>query len=546
MRPVLTPELESNRTFNLVTSIWIVPLIALLITGWMIYQHFSQLGSEIRINFSSSGGLIPGESVIKFRDVSIGKIVRIGLQEGGDGVTVTARMNKESEAYLNKSTRFWIVTPQVDSSGVRGLDTLLHGAYITMSAPRKGELVTEFFGLEEAYRGQEEGTYFHLKSRKVGNVHVGAAVYYHNLRVGNIDKVDLGSDKRTSEITVFIRKKFVDLVNITTKFWHQDLMAVSMESGQIALDLAPLTSVLLGSISFESQFDKPYPKPSQNHSFRLFNKHRDAVRKKIGSSLEHFVRFRFAFSGTISGLLEGAPIRYQGFKVGEVDKVPIHYNNRTRAMESDVIGLIDTSIFWNKDHNGSVNLKEATCKGLQAELKSNNPLMESLYIDLNYGQDGNATKQCLVAHGGVIDFPTKKVVNNSILPHLDHLLASFTSLADENRVPLRDMLIQLKASAEHLNTLMAKPSFQSLTDDLNKTLGSLSGLMGKSGGIDQALEELQKTLRTTKRIMRGYSSGSLFGKKLEAMLKEVGQTSEETKRLIEKLNKKPNALIFGE
>jgi paraquat-inducible protein B len=546
MSPTQTPEFESNRTFNLVTSIWIVPLIALLITGWMVYQHFSQLGSEIRINFPSSDGLIPGESVIKFRDVSVGKIVRIELQEGGDGVTVVARMNKEAEPHLNKSTHFWIVSPQVDYSGVRGLDTLLHGAYITMYALRKGKLVTEFTGSDKPYRDQDEGSYFHLQSRKVGNVHVGAAVYYHNLRAGNIDKVDLGSDKRSTEITVFIQKKFVNLINVTTKFWHQDLVAISMEGGQIALDLAPITSVLLGSISFESKLDKPYPKPSQNHFFRLFNKHRDAVREKIGGNLEHYKRFHFVFSGEISGLLEGAPIRYQGFKVGEIDKAPIRYNSTTRTMEADVIGLIDTSIFEDQEHNGSVNLQAAACKGLHAELKSNNPLIESLYIDLNYEQEENATKQCLVFHEGVIDFPTKKVVNNAILSRLDHLLVSLTSLADENRVPLHDLLTQLKASAEHLNTLMAKPSFQSLTDDVNKTLESFSGLMGKSGGIDQALEELQKTLRTTKRVMRGYSSGSLFGKKLEAMLKEVGQTSEETKRLIEKLNKKPNALIFGD
>jgi len=125
-------------------------------------------------------------------------------------------------------------------------------------------------------------------------------------------------------------------------------------------------------------------------------------------------------------------------------------------------------------------------------------------------------------------------------------MVSVTSLSDDTRKPLHDLLEKLKKSADHLNGLMGKKSFQNLTDDLNTTLGGLNGFMGKSGELNQALDELRKTLRTTKKVMRGYGAGSLFGKKLEAMLKEIGKTSEESKRLMEKLNKKPNSLIFGD
>jgi paraquat-inducible protein B len=546
MSPAQLPELEENRTFNLFTSIWIVPLIALIISGWLVYQHFVNLGSEIRIDFPSSDGLIPGESVIKFRDVAIGKVMRIELQNGGEGVSVYARMNKESEPYLNQSTRFWIVSPQVDSSGVRGLDTLLHGTYIAMHAQRKGKLVTEFVGQEKPFRSDEEGKYVHLRTRKLGNVHVGAAIYYHNLRAGIVEKIDLDDDRRTTRITIFVEKSYANLINVTSKFWHQDLVALNMEGGQIALDLAPLSSVLLGSISFESKMDQSYPDPEAKHVFRLYDNRADALRQKVGGSVQRWERFTFAFSGEISGLHEGAPIRYQGFRIGEIDKAPIRYNSALQTMEADVVGLIDASVFDDTEHNGSTNLRQAVCKGLHAELKSNNPFIESLYIDLVYGAEANGTKACLNVQGDRVNFPTQKVVKNAILSRLDRLLVSMTKLAEDNRVPLRELLEKLKTSAMHLNTLMAKPSFQSLTDDLNTTMGSLGGLMGKSGGIDKALDELQKTLKTTKRVMRGYSSGSLFGKKLEAMLKEVGQTSEETKRLIEKLNKKPNALIFGD
>ena len=548
MSPAQTPELEENRTFNLLTSIWIVPLIALIISGWLVYQHFSQLGSEIQIDFPSSDGLIAGKSTIKFRDVTVGTVVRIGLQKGGDGVTVVARMNKEVEPYINRTSRFWIVKPQVDYTGVRGLDTLIHGAYITMYASEKGRLVDHFKGLEKPYRPKGQGVYFHLRTREIGNVHAGAPVYYRHLRAGSIETIVLAKDKRSMAVTIYLTKEYVGLINVTTKFWHQNLVAMRFDGGEIALDLAPLTSVLLGSISFESKLDKDYPRPDADHVFRLYNKHSDALKQKIGGIVEHFQRFHFAFSGEVNGLREGASIRYQGFKVGEIDKMEIAYNSHDRMMEAEVIGLIDTSIFKDKEANGTTNLERAIQKGLRAELKSGNPLVESLYIDLDYPKEANATHAVrhLIVRDGAIDFPTQKVVKNEILSKLDHLMVSITSLADENRQPLHDLLNKLKQSADHLNALMKKESFQNLTDDLNQTMGGLNGFVGKGGELNKALDELRKTLRTTKRVMRGYSAGSLFGKKMEAMLREVGRTSEETKRFIEKLNKKPNSLIFGE
>ncbi len=546
MSPIDRPQFEENRTFNLLTSIWIVPLIALILSAWLVYQHFTSLGSEIRIDFANSGNLIAGESVIKFRDVPVGRVIRIELQKGGEGVTVVARMNKEAEPYLNRTTRFWIVKPQVDYSGVRGLDTLLHGAYIEMHAERKGKLHTTFKGLEKPYRSEEEGAYFYLSAQKIDNVYVGAAVYYRDIQVGSIDRIDLSADQQSVQITLFIKRDYVHLINMTTKFWYQDLVSVRLKGDQMVFDLAPLTSILLGGITFESKLDADYPRPDPKHIFRLYGSRSEAIPQRIGNGVEHLVPFRFRFSGEIKGLGEGTSIRYQGFRVGEINKAVIHFNPEKHTMEAETTGTIDTSAFATKEHNGTENLKRAVREGLHAELKSDNPLISKLYINLTYADDVNTTAHTLKRVGDVFEFPTKRMVNKAVLSHLDSLLVSLTALSDENRKPLHDLLVKLKESAEHLNTLMAKPSFQNMTDDLNSTMGDLKGWMGKGGGLDKAMKELEDTLEATRKMMKGYDANSLFGRKLEAMLKEVGKTSEETKRFIERLNKKPNALIFGD
>ena len=534
------PRIEENRSFNLFTSLWIVPLVTLAIAGWLIYQHYPRLGPEIRIDFPSSNGLISGESLVKYRDVIIGHVTRIGLQDKGKGVKVYVRMEKEAEVFLNETTHFWIVSPQVDYRGVRGLDTLLKGTYISMSARYSPHARRHFTGALEPYRSPGSGFTIRLHARQIGNIHEGAPVNYRHLRVGNIDQITFDTNTSRTEIELFIKKEYAHLINITTKFWHQDLVSVSMEGGNLALDLAPLNSVLLGSISFESRFDKAYPPPKSDRVFKLYSRRSEAMKQHIGSAQMQVEPFHFVFTGDVSGLDDGTPIRFQGFEVGRIDKVSFRYVPADHGVEAQATGRIDVANFQKKSHDGTHNLAEAVKQGLRAYLRGNNLFFDNLYVDLDFPRETNQTESnqtvgSLVKRDGFWDFPTEPRKPNRVLSDLNRLLTH-----------LSDLAVESKKMVKNISSLTEKESFQTLSDDLNKTMNSLRGMMGGDSDLGKAIAELRKTLKTTKNVMRGYSSGSLFGKKLEAMLREVGRTSEETKRFIEKLNKKPNALIFGD
>lgn len=529
------PKLEENRSFNIFTSLWIVPLVTLLIAGWLIYQHYTRLGPEIRIDFPSSNGLISGESLVKYRDVVIGHVTRIGIQDKGKGVKVYVRMDKEAEPFLNKTTHFWIVSPQVDYRGVRGLDTLLKGTYISMSAQRSKEAENHFIGQLEPYRSPGSGFTVRLYARRIGNIHEGAPVNYRHLRVGNIDRITLDTNTSQTHIELFIKKEYANLINTTTKFWHQDLVSLNMEGGSLALDLAPLNSVLLGSISFESQLDKPYPRPKADRIFKLYSRRSSAMKQRIGSAKVEMKPFRFVFTGDVSGLRVGTPIQFKGFEIGRIATVAFRYDPKHHGVEAEATGQIDVSNFKDNEHNATENLIMATREGLEAYLRGSNLLFDGLYVDLDYAKEKNATGKILLKHGVFWDFPTHPHADNAVLNKLGNLLVHLSELVDES-----------KKMIANVNDLTSKKSFKNLSDDLSKTLRGFDGMMGGDGDLGKAISDLRKTLKTTKSVLKGYGSGSLFGKKLETMLKEVGKTSEETKRLIEKLNKKPNSLIFGD
>ena len=87
-------------------------------------------------------------------------------------------------------------------------------------------------------------------------------------------------------------------------------------------------------------------------------------------------------------------------------------------------------------------------------------------------------------------------------------------------------------------------SLKSATATLNKSLRVTSNSINKS--LNVTTRNLNKTLKSTTKLMNGYNSNSLFGRKVTDMLKEIHESTEETKYLLHKVNKKPNSLIFGE
>ena len=228
MAQIKQPHIEESSNFNLFTSIWIVPFIALIISLWLVYQHFSKMGPEIKIVFSNSGGLEAGRSVIKYRNVPIGKVSRIEIQEGGDGVVVVARMNKEAENFMNETARFWIVKPEVGYSGISGLDTLISGSYIAMYAAKGREEIREFQGLDAPYRDINSGEYILMNSKSVGGIKVGTPINYRNIQVGEVEHISLAADGKSVEVVSFVKKEYANLINVTTKFWLQGLADIGI------------------------------------------------------------------------------------------------------------------------------------------------------------------------------------------------------------------------------------------------------------------------------------------------------------------------------
>ncbi len=541
------PEVEESSRFNFITSIWIVPFIALIIAGWLGYQHFAERGPEIKIIFPQNEGLVAGQSVVKFRNVPVGKVTKIYAAEGTDGVVVMVRMNtKESKSYMTEHARFWIVKPEVGLTGVSGLDTLLSGTYINVYSKAGGKKSKEkFIGLTQPYRDSMEGEYFHLSSSNGENVSVGTPIYYKNIKVGQVEYLNLGLDNKSVDVIVFIDKLYVPFVHDDSKFWTKNMVNINFAKGNLDLNIAPFNYLLQGGIVFSSSGEDKSRSVADRHVFTLYKSKTEAESKTIGLKIKAIKKFMLLTDDSIANLRVKAPVRFDGFDIGWVSDMELSYDKSTYKMLGQILIDIDTSVFEDKhetNSSGELNFYQAVEKGLRAKLVALDPLTGMLFIDLTFNhQDKNGS---IVKGGKYAQLPMTSDSSTGIMASmtqildklnnlpLEKLLASVNRVVDESSEPIanaNELLIDLKKTVENLNALTSEKSFKGLPDEL-----------------DKAIKSITRTLKSTEKVVKGYERDPIEKRQLMETLNVLTKTSQEMQMFLRMLNRKPNSLIFGD
>src|ERR1700761_3150625 len=75
-----------------VQLVWLVPLVALLIGGWLAGQGILEKGATITISFVTGEGLEAGKTKIKFKDVDVGVVKSVVLAPDHKRVIATAEL----------------------------------------------------------------------------------------------------------------------------------------------------------------------------------------------------------------------------------------------------------------------------------------------------------------------------------------------------------------------------------------------------------------------------------------------------------------------
>jgi paraquat-inducible protein B len=553
-----SPKIKESKGIQLLTTIWMIPFIAMVIALWLAFQYYSKVGPLVIIDFKENAGLVAKQSHVKLRNVIVGTVENVALSKEGDGVRVQVRMNKDVSPYLNKSAKFWIVHPDVDSNGITGLDTLLSGSYIELKATKSEKTKKYFQGLEEAPAESAEGATYLLSAPKSYHLKKGSNVYYRMMKVGKVQRVGIAPDGKKINFVIFVYKKYTKYINDKTQFYTTSSVSVDISKGKLDLDVASLSQIARGGVSIytptQSLCKRKLITLKKGHVFPLY-KNLNQMKAKHLMRGENDKVYKFVFNESISKLEIGSPVEFNGFQVGYVIDISSHFNNASKAVESEIYAIIHTKGFSENGlaGEGKMNIENLVKEGLKAQLNTAIPLIGSQFIDLVFDK-GESKK--LLLDGKFMRFPTVRTKKESNIfkeveslvikikeLKLEKLLSSVTNIFEENKKPVHDILSNLKSTIQKLDETLQ--SFDNAAKNIN-VITEQESLKNLPNSLQVTLNELTETLEKIKVLSQDYNANSKFSAELSLTMKALNETAESMGKVSKTLERKSNALLLGD
>ncbi len=544
----------ATRRSRRISIIWIVPLVAVAIGGWLAWDTLSKEGPTIKISFEGGEGLQAGQSQLKYKDIVFGTVKSLTLAPDKTHVIVTVATTHQAEPLLTEGTLFWVVKPRLFAGNISGIETLLSGSYVGMlPADKAGKDQREFVGREDppVLGAHVPGRTFLLKSKRIGAVSVGSPIFFRDLNVGEVLGWDIADMAEYVTIYAFVRAPYDSYVHDETRFWNASGVSIKLGGTGVEVQMESLKALLLGGVAFETRVaDIHTAETPENHVFPLFADRETANAASYTRKIEAISYF----PGSVSGLAPGSEVTMHGLKVGEVTDVRLSYDAakdaivapvRYEVQPERVIG-VGKRVFDTDEEAVDALLK----KGLHASLQS---------ASLITGQQN-------VALEFVTDEPPAEVAMDGpdyVIPATEGggfagLTASATELLNKvNTMPFDQIGKNLDGILKSVNDVAQGPQMKKALTELAGMIASAqtmvqslnSGLSPAAKQLPEVAAGLQKTLANANKLVlsldNGYGDNTKFNRDMDRLLAQANDALRSIRALADLLARHPEALLKG-
>lgn len=518
------------------SAVWLIPLVAALLGGWLVWKHLSETGPLISIRFETADGLEAGKTKVKFKDVVIGLVEGIELTPDRSDVVVKARMEPYVSGYLVEDSRFWVERPRIRGTSVQGLGTLLSGAFINMDVGKSKQRKSQFTGLEKppVITSDLPGRQFHLVADGLGSIDVGVPVYYRRMEVGRVYQYEMDKDGKAIHIGIFIDAPYDRYVSSATRFWETSGFDLRLDANGVRLDTQSLNSVLSGGVAFQNPGQGTGARVADaGATFKLYKNQDEALSFDEQDSAPFVLRF----DQSLRGLSPGAPVDLLGMSVGKVTDIYPMYDEKKKSVY--MMALIDLypgqlakvrTAVPGARQSGREGLDSLVEGGLRAQLRTGNLVTGQLYVSFDFFRD---------APRAVIDWRHDP-------PRLPTTPGTLAGIED--------------GVAEIVQKLRKLP-LDKLGEDLRQALGSLDQTLQATGRLAVRLEQdvapeakaaltdfratLLKLDRSLNAAEQALSPDGGLQRQMLDTLREVARASASMRDLSETLELRPESVLRG-
>ncbi|MCU0795132.1 MAG: MlaD family protein [Akkermansiaceae bacterium] len=519
-----------------ISSVWLVPALAFLLAGWLIWKNNIDKGPLVTIRFDTAEGIASGKTEVRCRSVPVGMVERVTLTDSLQA-DVEVRVRPDYADLLRSDSRFWVVRPRVSTSNVSGLGTLITGAYLELDPGTLASGQTRYIGLEEppVTSSSVPGLRLTLVADDAGSLTVGSPIYHRGFEVGKVERRALSLKNRNVQFNVFIADRYASLVRKGTRFWNNSGIDLTASSEGFKFRTPSVQAIVTGGATFstpEENLDSP---PAGDGDFFTLYEDQTAAED---SHFEPDRRALLFFDQSVRGLTRGASVEFRGIQVGRVVEVSFKHSSPgdTRVpvlIEFDTRSLHRTKPLESGEED-RIDLAEAVHKGLRAKLASASLITGALFIDLDF--DAESPPMELGKSGDFDVIPTvpggfakleEKL--NAILTKLealplDETLVKFGKAADETAATVaeaRETLTAIETTLADAQKILGSDDTQNVTVELNKTLVELRQSIESLGPAGAVQGDLRLTLDELRSALRAFE------------------------KLSNSIDEEPNSLLFG-
>lgn len=547
-QPIVRPARNLSARVSLA---WLLPLGAIVLALWIVYDAYRERGPLVKISFDNAGGVIAGETRIRRNDVDVGTVEAVRLADDLNSVIVEARLDPQVGEYLDENTRFWIVNARINTTEISGLSTLLSGAFIEVDWDDvQGDRQSEFVGLNQPPLTERNspGLRVTLNADEAGYIYVGSPVFLRQIEVGRVERRRLSGDARQVLFDIFVEAPHHKNIYPDTRFYGVSGVEATVDSGGASVRVESIAALFTGGIAFENDQVSLESEPVANNGrrFRLYD-NRSAARDSLFED-EDDQRYRFSavFEGSVKGLRKDAPVEYNGLRIGRVASVDVRLSGKPGEQGRAVVVLQLQPRRLGLTNVSGEELQSIMAqfieRGMRVQLSTGNLLTGSLIVKLVDEPDASSKTLDRLAK----PYPAIPVVPSNV----EAVTADVeTLIRNLSELPLNTLVAAATDLLVDTRRLVSNPDIKALPGQLSDSLGSIaiaaSRVEKASAELPVMMRALTQASRNADEVLDGLSPDSEIYIELAAAVRELRFAARSIANFAELLEENPNAVITG-
>lgn len=477
--PKVEIKSSRNRRFSGASLIWAIPVFALVVAIVVAWQSYNARGPVIIVSFIDGSGITAGETKLQYRDIEVGEVEEVGFSDGLNTVEVHIRLKKGIAQYVDASSVFWIVEPEVTAQGISGLSTVLSGVYIEGSWDNEiGAPADRFRGAELSplIKPGESGLQIAFRTTSNSALTDNAPIMFRGIQVGQVGRAQIARSGAFAITEGLIFEEHRHLISSSTRFWDTSGFTVSIGPTGAEIDFSSLATLIGGGITFDTFVSGGDP-VQDGEVFEVFEEKEVARNSLFTTSSVDPLQISVIFDENVSGLTVGAPVELNGFRIGSVDSlsgiVDFDQFGDSRVRLNVILMIQPARLGLPGEVSAAAAqrlLEDRVINGLRARLASASLLSGGLKVEMVEVEDAPAAR--LTQAGLDIPvMPTTKGETSDVAATVEGVFTRINNLPIE---ALLDSAINVMNSAE---MLMSNGDLQRVPGDVSTLLSDLSDIV---------------------------------------------------------------------